>query len=388
MKIVGIICEYNPFHLGHLAQIRNIRQNLGEDTALIGVMSGYFVQRGAPACMDPYVRARAAVSCGMDLMLSLPVGKSLSSAEGFCRGGVEILDRLGCVEYLSFGCESPNAETVLSAARAMEHPDFEERLREKIATGVSYATAKQQMVEEITGIPGILKTPNDILGAEYCRELLRRGSNIRPLPVHRPGDYHDLRADPENPSATAVRKLLDAGGWEPYVPENVRGLFRQAEKYSTEYGERAVLSRLRSLSEADWEKVPHGSEGLWRKVKKAVERETGIAGILEASRSKRYPMTRLNRLLMCAYLGLAPEDLTASPSYVRILAMSENGKSVVNRCRRQGDLLLLHPGEKPKNPADREQERRVSDLFSLFARDFSATAPGLETRQRLTFEKK
>ncbi len=388
MKIVGIICEYNPFHLGHQAQIGKIRGQLGEDTAIIGVMSGHFVQRGEPACMDAYTRANIACACGVDLVLSLPVQKTLSSAEGFARGGVEILDRLGVVDAICFGCESESADAVLAAAKAMEAPDFEEKLHDAVATGLSYAAAKQQVLEELTGVEGILRTPNDILGAEYCRALLRRESSIRPMPIHRPGSYHDTAADAENPSATAVRHLLTVGGWEAFVPAAARQWMENAPKYSMAAGEKAVLARLRAMTEVEWEKTAHGSEGLWRKVRKAVHTETTISGILEASRSKRYPMTRLSRLLMCAYLGLTEEDLSAPVTHSRVLAVSEKGREVLKRCRETGDIFLPNPGEKLQNPEERETERRVSDLFSLFCEDFSAAKPGMEAAARISFEKK
>lgn len=388
MKTVGIICEYNPFHLGHLAQIGKIKAQFGENTAVIGVMSGHFVQRGEPACMDAYTRGKIACACGVDLVLALPVQKTLSSAEGFARGGVEILDRLGIVDAVCFGCESQTADAVLAAAQAMETPGFEEKLHAAVATGLSYAAAKQLVLEEMTGVEGILRTPNDILGAEYCRALQRRNSRIQPAPIHRPGSYHDTAADPENPSATAVRRLLTEGGWEEFVPAPARELMMAAPRYSMAAGERAVLARLRAMSEEDWEKTAHGSEGLWRKVRKAVHTETSLAGILEASRSKRYPMTRLSRLLMCAYLGLTERDLAAPITYSRILAMSEKGRELVKRCRENGDLILLNPGEKLQNPEERELERRVSDLFSLFCQDFSMAKPGMETAARISFEKK
>lgn len=386
--IVGIICEYNPFHLGHLSQIGKIKAQFGEDTAIIGVMSGHFVQRGEPACMDAYTRAGAAVACGVDLVLALPVGKTLSSAEGFARGGVEILDRLGCVDAISFGCESPTAEAVLAAAAAMESPRFEEKLHDAVSTGLSYAAAKQQVLAELTGMTEILKTPNDILGAEYCRALLRRKSSIKPAPIHRPGSYHDIAPDLENPSATAVRKLLADGGWESYVPAAAREIFTAAPKYSLQAGERAMLARLRAMTEAEWEQTAHGSEGLWRKVMKAVREKNSIAEIQEASRSKRYPMTRLQRLLMCAYLGLTEENLSAPIAYSRVLAVSERGRQVLKTCRKCGDLHLPDAGEKLQNPENRELERRVSDLYALFSEDFSAASPGMEQNSRITFQKK
>ena len=159
-------------------------------------------------------------------------------------------------------------------------------------------------------------------------------------------------------------------------------------KYSLACGERAVLARLRAMTEADWEQTAHGSEGLWRKVMKAVHAENSIAEILEASRSKRYPMTRLNRLLMCAYLGLTENDLKAPVEYCRVLAMTQRGREVLKRAKESGNIALLNPGEKPNDPKTWELERRVSDLFGLFCEEFSHAKPAMEHRARISFEKK
>ena len=119
MKTAGIICEYNPFHLGHARQLRLIRQALGEDTLVICAMSGNYVQRGAPAMWDKFTRARAAVACGADAVFELPITTVLQSAEGFARGGVEILTRLG-VDVLSFGAECPDGNRLMSLARKID----------------------------------------------------------------------------------------------------------------------------------------------------------------------------------------------------------------------------------------------------------------------------
>ena len=248
MKTVGIICEYNPLHLGHAAQMERIRRICGEDTAVVCVMSGNFVQRGEPAVLDKYTRAKGAVLCGADLVVELPVTAALSSAEGFARGGVEVLDRMGVADALCFGSESGDAAGLLAAARAMEDPRFPACLREKLDAGLAYGAAKQQTLEALTGISGVARTPNDILAVEYCRALQLRGSRVEPMPILRPGSYHAAAPDHENPSATAVRGLMDGMNWLEYVPGPARELFRSAPQYDLGSGERAVLARLRAMS--------------------------------------------------------------------------------------------------------------------------------------------
>ena len=202
MAAVGIVCEYNPFHLGHEKQLRMARERLGANTPVVCLMSGNFVQRGAPALFDKTVRARAAVECGASLVLELPVTCALSSAEGFARGAVEIFDRLGAVDTLCFGSETGDAAALVRAAEAMTAPAFTQALRLALTDGLSYPAAQQRALEETLGDGALLTSPNDILAAEYCKALFERRSRIRPLAVRREGGYHDETPDAENPSAT------------------------------------------------------------------------------------------------------------------------------------------------------------------------------------------
>ena len=172
MQICGVICEYNPFHNGHRRQLSQIRDILGPDVGIVCLMSGNFVQRGAPAVFDKTVRARAAVECGASLVLELPVTAALSSAEGFARCGVEILDRLGAVDTLCFGSETGDTDALVRAAEAMCSPEFTQALRTALDEGRSYPAARQLALERVSGDGALLTAPNDILAAEYCKALL------------------------------------------------------------------------------------------------------------------------------------------------------------------------------------------------------------------------
>lgn len=381
MATVGIICEYNPLHAGHVAQLAEVRRRFGGETGIVCLMSGNFVQRGQPAVFDKLLRARAALACGADLLLELPTARALSSAEGFARGGVEILDRLGTIDFLCFGSESADG-SVERAAAAMEAPAFEPLLRENLREGVSYGAAKQRALEKLTGEKDILRTPNDILGAEYCRALLRRKSAIQPLAVTRPGDYRAETANENAPSATAVRALLRTGGWEKHVPEAARELYESAVQHRWEYGARAVAAKLRTLSEEEWRRIAHGGEGLWRKLRRACMTEYDPEKLCAAILSKRYPSTRAARLILCAYLGVTQEELTRPIGYVRVLAANARGKAILRESKRQGDLPLLNLGQRPEDRAAWDMEQLRGDLYALFAEPGAEPAFGREKRLR------
>ena len=382
MKIVGIICEYNPLHLGHQKQFKAIRKTFGEETAIVCLMSGNYVQRGAPAIVDKAVRAKAAVMSGADLVLELPVTYALSSAEGFAAGGVSILGNF--CDYLCFGSETGAAEGLIGTAKALLSEEFTPALRAELEKGLSFPAARAAALEKM-GLRGeILANPNDILAVEYCKAMLSQNCPMQPLPIRREGCYHAQMPDPENPSATAVRKMMaDGGAWEAYVPQETADAFRGAVLHSISAGERAVLGKLRTMSDAEFESLPYGSEGLWRKLMHACRSFGTLEEILAATKSKRYTMTRLNRMVMCAVLGITKEMLEEKAPYCRILAFNDVGRSVLKQVKQTG--WFVNAGEAVAHPYW-ELEKRCGDLYGLFAEDMPE-APGAEEQYRVYYHR-
>ena len=386
MQTVGVICEYNPFHLGHARQLELLRQKLGPETAIVCLMSGNYVQRGEPAIFDKCVRARAAVEAGADLVLELPVTAVLRSAEGFAAEGVRILSALGC-GFLSFGCESGDGDASLRAAEASCMPEFEQALHTNMQTGLSYAAARQRALEALGQDGRLLMKPNDILAFEYCRALLTQNSPMRPLAVLRPGDYHADTPDAENPSATAVRRLILSGGdWRRYVPAEC--LYEEAAPHTLIWGERAMLARLRGLEKQDWARAAHGSEGLWSKVWRAVQTQPDYESILAAAKSRRYPRTRLQRLLLCAYLGIDAGQLAEVPPYVRALAYDERGQTLLRQAKKRGEICLVNAGQRPPDLPYYAMECRAADLYTLFGAPGTCCCAGMEQKYRIFRKKK
>ncbi len=361
MHITGIICEYNPLHLGHQKQMNTVRGMHGPDSGIVCMMSGNFVQRGYPAIFDKMTRARAAVLAGADLVLELPVTYALSSAEGFAAGGVRFLSPI-CDE-LCFGAESPDRDPLMQTARALLSPDFSSLLKENLATGKSFPAARQAALETM-GLDGSLTTsPNNILAIEYCKAILTQESSMEPLPIFRGGSYHDTQIDQENPSATALRMRIEQGkSWQSFVPDPA--LFTDAAIHTLSRGEKAILARLRTMTDAEFEALPYGSEGLWRKLMHACRKEATLDAILEATKSKRYTRSRLDRMAMCAFLGLTEQDLSAPAPYARVLALNEKGRSVLRQARQT--LWLPNIGETVDNPYQAIEDR-CDALYGLFA---------------------
>lgn len=374
MKTVGIICEYNPFHNGHLRQLRLIREHYGQDAAIVCLMSGNFVQRGAPAILDKTVRAKAAVLSGADLVLELPVGIALSSAEGFAAGGVAILSR--CCDALCFGTETMNADALLQTAQALLSPAFPPLLKEALAQGSSFPTARQAALQKM-GLTGVFSNPNDILGIEYTKAILAQGSRLERYPITREGAYHAEDAAPDAPSATAVRRqLLSDGTWRDAVPVNTAALLENASLHVLEAGERAIVARLRTMTDAEFAALPYGSEGLWRKLMKASRTCCDLPSIIEATKSKRYTRTRIDRMILCAFLGLKQDNIGTIPPLIRVLAFTGRGRGI----------LRNHPEFRNAGEEVTEEEMHLGSLYGLFCID-GIEPPDIEKRRRVFYLK-
>lgn len=379
MKIVGIISEYNPFHNGHNRQIRLIRQILGEDCAIVCAMSGSFVQRGAPAVYSKMLRSQAAVECGADLVLELPVNYVLSSAEGFAAGGVKILGQM--CDYLCFGSESGSTDEIISTAEALLTPVFSEHLRQQLDTGCSFPAARQRALESMGADASLLAKPNDILAVEYCKAILSQRLNMTPLPIRRGGDYHNLTPEQAEPSATSLRRLIERGeSITPFVPEQAAQIFSEAVPHFMELGEKAVLYRLRTMRDEEFEALPYGSEGLWRKLMHESRRQATLEDILTAVKSKRYTRTRLDRMVMCAFLGIDQQTLNTPPDYTRVLAFNDRGREILKTQRKSGGFVNVG------QPIDHPHwllEQRCEDLYALFSQE--PNAPGQAGRNRVVY---
>jgi len=380
LKITGIICEYNPLHLGHKKQMEQIRRIQGTDNGIVCLMSGNFVQRGAPAILDKSHRAKAAILSGADLVLELPTTISLSSAEGFAAGGVSILSPF--CDALCFGAENADGEALIKTAKALLDPGFSEVLRLELDKGLSFPAARQAALNAM-GIDGELVTqPNNILAVEYCKAILQQNCAMEPLPITRCGSYHDTLPDPENPSATALRQLLqDGAAWQSYVPQEAVGFFENATLHTVESGERAMLYRLRSMTDKEFECLPYGSEGLWRKLMHAARKEATLEDILTAVKSKRYTRTRLDRMVMCAFLGISLQDLMEKPPYVRVLAFNDRGREILKLARKTG--LFPNTGEPMDHPYQ-TLENRWEDYYALFSQEKPGSA-GTEASRRVFY---
>lgn len=367
MKVAAIICEYNPFHNGHARQFALTRQALGEDTLIVCLMSGNYVQRGAPAIFDKMCRAEAALACGADLVLENPTTNVLRSAEGYAEGAVRIFSALGGIDYLSFGTEAGSSDQLLDIAAILNTEAFSAALRPHLDAGLSFAAAREKAVEALGADAALLRMPNAILGIEYCKAILWQNSTIRPLAVERKGDYHATEMEEQSPSATSIRlKMKQGESWRTAVPEAAYNCYCGQRVHTLSQGEHAMLAVLRSMRREVFETLPHGSEGLWSRFYRLSREAAGLEELAEGIKSKRYARTRIDRMILCAYLGISQEMLERDAPYVRVLGFRPTAQKLLREMRDGGVIPLIHAGETPSDRNYFELEQRWSDQYSFF----------------------
>ena len=351
----GIIAEYNPFHNGHLYQLREATRLTGQPVVV--AMSASFMQRGEPACLSKWLRARLAVENGAALVLELPTAFSLRSAQFFASGGVQLLAATGSVTTLSCGVESPELDFGALAQRITSDA-AQGRIRSLLSQGKSYAAACAAVLSEAQQEAGVtamqassnegqafagLTKPNDILALEYAKAL--QATDIKPLFIERRGDgYNDREISGTMSSATAIRQALNNSndGWQQAVPASVRqALLDNAPGYDAALLWQLLRYKLRLMSVDAIADACQCSEGLENLLKDAAACPS-FAEALQLCTSKRYTTSRIRRLFMQLLLDVPRwrwED--NAPAYLRVLAFNDTGRQLLKQMKATASLPII-----------------------------------------------
>ncbi len=373
----GIVAEFNPFHNGHKYLVDSLRGD--GDNTVVAVMSESFVQRGECACVSPYERTLMALSCGVDLVLSLPVVYATSSAERFAEGGIGVLGSLGCIDALGFGSESADLNALKKCAEAITSEEFSPLLENRLSEGLSFPTARQRALRDMYGdsFANALASSNDILGVEYIKAINKYGFDIAPTPVKRLGVSHDSsETSGDICSASAIRGFMkNSDNFKAFMPEKAAEILISSvdeRKAPADFSklENAVLYKLRTMTADDFKCLPDVSEGLEYRFIEAVRTSVSVAEILEKVKTKRYTHSRLRRIILCALLGITKNDTAISVPYIRVLGFNKNGAAVLKQAKDVAKLPIVTKSSDFKFLDDNakrvfELECRARDLFAL-----------------------
>lgn len=367
MKTAAIIAEYDPFHYGHKYLIEQTRK--AGATHIAAVMSGSFTQRGAVAVFDKFTRAKTALENGVDLVLELPARYSLTSAAGFARGAIGIINSLGCVDMLSFGSESGDIAALKEASGAIEYTVHSEEFDTLIKRGCSYPSALQKALLKYytNDVSELISSPNNTLAIEYLNALDSVGSSIEPFTVERFGAAHDSDEDGEFISGSAIRKKIMTGeDYSKYAPKI------DAPDADISRLERAILSALRNLRAADFDRIADCAGGLGDRLYKAVRKGNSLSGIYFMAKTKRYTLARIRRALLCAFLGIDKDISREKCAYIRVLGMNTRGKEILAAANCSLPIDASLKALSKTSPAAHRQadfEARITDIYSLAFED-------------------
>ena len=397
-KVLGIIAEYNPFHNGHLYHLEASKKLTGANYT-VAIISGNFTQRGSTSIVDKWSKTKMALENGIDLVIELPVLYSISSAENFADGAIKILNSLGIVDYLSFGAETSDISILNNIANILysEPEEYKKLLSIELEKGLSFPKARENAlldyiknsddivpenrIIDFEKYSKILSSPNNILGIEYLKALKKYNSSIKPMCISRfKAEYNSSNFSENIASATAIRELIKNKNFDTIktvIPLESSSVLMDCINSGCvvpdlNYFEKEIIYTLRKMSIEEIANIPDVSEGLEFSIKKAANSCNNIYDFLDIVKSKRYTVTRLQRILLYALLGISKEDMQLSKKvekpYIRVLGFNDNGKKLVSEIATKNPELKLITSVKKFVDSNSNK-----DLQIIFDKDILAT---------------
>ena len=381
MRVAGIISEFNPFHNGHQYLLDRVRE--GGATHIVAVMSGNFVQRGEAAFADKFLRAEAAVRCGVDLVAELPVPWSLGGAQTFARGGVALLSAIGC-DTIAFGCETPDQALLAQTARLLLDENIQSEAASAMRNGVTYPAALRQtlLAHGAQDSACLIDQPNNVLAVEYLKAVYAQNSTMQPFAVQRVGQGHDAPLKKGTiQSAAAIRSLpvfADAKEWMPAEAYNVFSSHPE-RLLDWQHYETAVLTALRLLPEEAFDRYVDDRSGLRDRLRVSVRGAKSLEELYQSAKTKSVTLSKVRRAVMQLFLQIPTNAAVGTPPYLRILAANKRGLKLLSSENISLPVVTKHAEIAALDEASRELyalQCRAGDLFSLCSKEKRAC--GLE----------
>ncbi|WDV47656.1 nucleotidyltransferase [Clostridiaceae bacterium M8S5] len=396
MKIVGLITEYNPFHNGHKYHLDMSKKISGCDYSVC-IMSGNFVQRGEPAIVDKFHRAKMAVINGIDLVIELPVVYALRSAEAFAYGGIALLNSMNIIDSISFGSECGDIEILRQLSEILydEPVYYKKLLKDNLNKGLSFPKARSialsDYIKKYTDdfncddISSVLSSSNNILGLEYLKALQKLDSNITAHTYKRVGSsYNSENLSSSFSSATSIRKSMKDNFNKKLCKHISTNTYKVLNDFYNKYGffnclenYNDILLYLLRTNRALYANALDIEKGLDDRIYQASIKNNHISDIIESIKTKRYTYTRIKRILMHLLLNIDSNLLSSSKldnvQYFRVLAMNENGMKILKQLKKHSDIPIITKFSNYKQLSNDSAicskllsiEKRATDIYFL-----------------------
>ena len=357
MKSVGIICEYNPFHNGHVYHIQKVKE-LFPDYLIVLVMSGNFTQRGEVSLIDKWKKTDIALNY-VDLVVELPFVFASQSADVFARGACDILKNLN-VEALVFGSESDNVSSLDEFARVQETLEYNNLVKSYLDKGLNYPTCLSKALDDICGES--VDRPNDLLGLSYVKELI--GSGVKYYSIKRTNDYLNNKLGDFISSGTSIRNALKNGiDIKKYIPSCSYKHLKNV-RFTSDYFD---LIKYRIISD-DISKYQTVDEGIENRLKKVINGVNSLDELIEKVKTKRYTYNKICRMLIHILTGFTKEEANnIKTEYIRVLGFNKKGKNYLKKIKKETSVPIIVNFEKGNKYLDIES--RVSSIYNLIKKD-------------------
>ncbi len=351
MEIIGIICEYNPFHNGHIYHLKKIKE-MYPDSCIILVLNGYFLERGEISLLTKESKVKIALFYGVDLVVELPVLYGTQSADIFAKKAIEILNVFH-VQKLIFGSELNDMEALKKIVIQIEDSHYQKRVKEYLKQGINYPTALAKAIDTTLDF----NNPNDLLAISYLKAIRQKHFLIEPISIKRTSSYHDLESTDTIISASNIRhKFHNQEDITPYLPKKVI-------HYLKEYKEELYFTLLKAkiLTTPHLENFLTVDEGIENRLVEAMKKSSTYHEFLQLVKTKRYTYNKLNRMCIHILLGIKKQENVQELSYIKILGFNEKGQTYMKSLKKEiASLTKIN-----KNSIQYKTEIKASLIYDL-----------------------
>jgi len=332
MDIIGIICEYNPFHNGHIYHLNKIKE-LFPNSLIILIMSGNFTQRGIPSIINKWDKTEIALKYGIDLVIELPFPFATQGADIFAKGSISLLKELNA-NYLVFGSESNDIEFLKNLANiSLNNIEYESKVKQYLNEGINYPTALSKALKNISN--NTIATPNDLLGLSYIKEIIKQNASIKPISIKRTNNYHDNELKSSISSATSIRKAcFNNDNIDEYVPTEVASLLSNTITFNNYY---FPFLKFKIQTTKDLSIFQTVDEGIENRIKKYINDVSSWDELVNKIKTKRYTYNKINRMLIHIMCDFTKNEakLFNEIEYIRVLGFSNKGKLYLNKIKKE-----------------------------------------------------
>ena len=364
MNVIGIICEYNPFHNGHLYQINKVKEKY-KDSIIIACMSTSFSQRGDISILNKFDKTALAIENGIDLVIELPYIYTVQSADTFAKYSVLLLNNLK-IDTLVFGTERDDISDLVNAAKEqINNKEYDTLVKRFMGDGNNYPTSLNMALKalKITAID----EPNDLLALSYIKEIIRNNYNIKYENIKRTNDYHDIESNSEVVSASNIRNsVINNKDFKHQVPLNVYNVLKSKTLSIDKYFE---LLKYKIISEDNLTKYVEIEEGIDKRIKKYINISNNLEELIQNIKTKRYTYNKISRILNHILCSYTKDENVKTLEYIRILGFNSRGQKYLNSIKKGISLHILNSYDTKFIALN--VEKRITDIYSLIQEDIS-----------------